>query len=121
MFAGRFNNRSGLDVLKMTRKTATLATNKKNEPAIISMSLFQELKRRNVLRVAAAYVVIAWLILQVGETLAPALHLPATVNSVLVFFLLLGFPTAHPLVIGAPQGGRLCIGHLPQETIARIQ
>ena len=56
------------------------------------MSLFAELKRRNVFRVAIAYVVIAWLILQVGETLAPALRLPDTVNSVLAFFLLLGFP-----------------------------
>ena len=58
------------------------------------MSLFAELKRRNVFRVAIAYVVIAWLILQVGETLAPALRLPDTVNSVLAFFLLLGFPMA---------------------------
>ena len=56
------------------------------------MSLFAELKRRNVIRVAIAYGVIAWLILQVGETLAPALRLPATVNSVLAFFLLLGLP-----------------------------
>jgi adenylate cyclase len=56
------------------------------------MRLFEELKRRNVFRVAIAYVVVAWLVLQVGETLAPALRLPESVNSVLVFFLLLGFP-----------------------------
>jgi hypothetical protein len=31
------------------------------------MSLFEELKRRNVFRVGAAYVVIAWLLLQVAE------------------------------------------------------
>ena len=36
------------------------------------MSLFAELKRRNVLRAAAAYVAGSWLILQVVETLAPA-------------------------------------------------
>ena len=57
-------------------------------------SLFKELKRRNVFRVAIAYIVLSWLILQVGDTLAPALHLPETVNSVLVFFLILGFPLA---------------------------
>jgi hypothetical protein len=38
------------------------------------MSFFDELKRRNVFRVAFAYVVIAWMLLQVGDTLAPALH-----------------------------------------------
>ena len=33
------------------------------------MSFFDELKRRNVFRVALAYVVIAWLLLQVGDTI----------------------------------------------------
>ena len=36
------------------------------------MSFFAELKRRNVLRVAAAYVVAAWLVIQVVETIFPA-------------------------------------------------
>ena len=36
------------------------------------MSLFNELKRRNVLRVAAAYVVASWLIIQVVETVFQA-------------------------------------------------
>ena len=58
------------------------------------MSLFAELKRRNVFRVGIAYIVLAWLLLQVGDTLAPALHLPEWVNSALAFFLILGFPLA---------------------------
>ena len=57
-------------------------------------SLFSELKRRNVFRVAIAYVVLGWIVLQVGETLAPALHLPEWVNSLLAFFVILGFPFA---------------------------
>lgn len=40
------------------------------------MSIFSELKRRNVFKVAAAYIVVGWLILQVGEVLSPALRLP---------------------------------------------
>jgi TolB-like protein/Flp pilus assembly protein TadD len=36
------------------------------------MSLIKELKRRNVFRVAAAYVVTAWLVIQVVETILPA-------------------------------------------------
>lgn len=36
------------------------------------MSFFNELQRRNVLRVAAAYIVASWLIIQVVETLFPA-------------------------------------------------
>ena len=36
------------------------------------MSFFNELKRRNVLRVAAGYIVVAWLVVQVVETIFPA-------------------------------------------------
>ena len=58
------------------------------------MSLFAELKRRNVFRVAIAYIVLAWILLQVGDTMAPALHLPDWANSLLAFFIILGFPLA---------------------------
>jgi TolB-like protein len=58
------------------------------------MSIFAELKRRNVFRVAAAYIIVAWLLMQVGDTLAPALLLPDWINSALAFFLILGFPLA---------------------------
>jgi TolB-like protein len=58
------------------------------------MSLFKELKRRNVFRVAAAYIIVGWLIMQVGEVLSPALLLPDWINSALAFFIILGFPLA---------------------------
>jgi len=58
------------------------------------VSFFNELKRRNVIKVAAAYVIIGWLIMQAGEVLSPALHLPDWINSALAFFLILGFPLA---------------------------
>jgi len=56
--------------------------------------LYEELKRRNVFRVAIAYVIVAWLVLQIGDTLAPALLLPAWANTLVAFFLILGFPIA---------------------------
>ena len=58
------------------------------------MSIVRELRRRNVFRVAIAYLIIAWLVLQVGDILAPALHLDEMVNTALAFFLILGFPIA---------------------------
>ena len=58
------------------------------------MSFFNELKRRNVFKVAAAYIIVGWLIMQAGEVMSPALHLPEWVNSTLAFFLILGFPVA---------------------------
>jgi TolB-like protein len=58
------------------------------------MSFIKELKRRNVLRVAVAYVLVAWLSLQVSDTLVPALHLPEWFHSGVALFLILGFPLA---------------------------
>ena len=56
------------------------------------MSLFSELRRRNVFRVGIAYVIVAWLLLQVADTLGPALRLPEWFQSGVVFVLILGFP-----------------------------
>jgi len=58
------------------------------------VSLFDELKRRNVFKVAAVYLIVGWLLLQVSDTLAPALHLPEWVHSAVAFILILGLPIA---------------------------
>ena len=58
------------------------------------MTIVRELKRRNVFRVAIAYVIIAWLLLQVSDTLVPALHLPEWFHSGIALLLILGFPIA---------------------------
>ena len=55
------------------------------------MNLFAELKRRNVFRVGIAYIVVAWLILQVSEILVPALRLPDWVLTATLYFLIIGF------------------------------
>ena len=58
------------------------------------MSLYAELQRRNVFKVAAVYIVAAWLLLQVSDTLVPALHLPEWFHSGVAFLLIIGFPVA---------------------------
>jgi TolB-like protein/Tfp pilus assembly protein PilF len=56
------------------------------------MSLFSELKRRNVLRVGAAYLVIAWLIIQVTETIFPLFGFDDAPARITVIVLAIGFP-----------------------------
>jgi adenylate cyclase len=46
------------------------------------------------LRVAIAYIVVAWIVMQVGEVTFEALKLPAWSQSLLIIFFLLGFPIA---------------------------
>src|ERR1700752_4120411 len=57
-------------------------------------NFFSELKRRNVYKVAVAYLVVAWLVIQAASILLPTFEAPAWVMKVLVAFLVLGFPTA---------------------------
>ena len=58
------------------------------------MSLFAELKRRNVFRVAAAYAVVAWLLIQAADILLGNFGAPEWVFKSFVALLLLGFPLA---------------------------
>lgn len=58
------------------------------------MSLFAELKRRNVFRVGAAYVVVAWLLIQVADVLLGNFGAPEWVFKSFVALLVLGFPLA---------------------------
>ena len=55
------------------------------------MSLFNELKRRNVIRVAIAYAVIAWVLMQIGDILFTTLELGQEPAKILLAILLLGF------------------------------
>jgi TolB-like protein/tetratricopeptide (TPR) repeat protein len=56
------------------------------------VSLIAELKRRKVFRVAVAYLVVAWLVIQVGATVAPQLALPDWAPRLITLLVLLGFP-----------------------------
>ncbi len=60
----------------------------------MSRGLIGELQRRQVFRAAAAYVVVAWLLLQVADILVPALRLPDWAMTLIVVLLALGFPLA---------------------------
>ena len=62
------------------------------------MSLFSELKRRNVFRVAIAYLIAAWLLIQLADILIPMLTLPEWVARLIVLLLLILFV---PTVIAA--------------------
>ncbi len=55
------------------------------------MSLFSELERRNVIRVAIAYVVASWIIIQVVETLFPVFDIAASYVRLIVVLLTIGF------------------------------
>ena len=48
------------------------------------MSLFQELKRRNVIRIAILYLVSSWVLLQLADVLSSLLNAPEAAGSIVV-------------------------------------
>ncbi len=57
-------------------------------------SVWGELKRRNVVRVALAYAVVSWLLLQLADVLIPLLGLPDWAGKLVFLLLAIGFPLA---------------------------
>ena len=64
------------------------------------MGIIDELKRRNVVRMAILYVVAAWLVLQVADVLFDAMELPAQWTRLVLAILLLGFPVVPDFLLG---------------------
>ena len=61
------------------------------------MSLFTELKRRNVFRVGTAYIVVAWLVIQVVETIFPAFGFGDSAVRVVAILFAIGLVPAFVL------------------------
>ena len=57
-------------------------------------NFFKELKRRNVYKVAVAYAVVGWLVIQISSTVLPTFHAPEWVMQTLVVLVAIGFPIA---------------------------
>ena len=55
---------------------------------------FGELKRRNVYKVAVAYAVVAWLLMQVASQIFPFFEIPNSVVRLIILLLVIGFPIA---------------------------
>ena len=60
------------------------------------MTIIQELKRRNVIRVGILYLIAAWLLLQLTDVLSSLLPVPESAGSLVIMLLVLGF---FPVVI----------------------
>ena len=58
------------------------------------MAIIEELKRRNVFKVSIAYIVMAWLVMQVADVILNNITAPEWVFHVLLLFLIIGLPFA---------------------------
>ncbi len=58
------------------------------------MSLFEELKRRNVFKVGVAYAVASWLLLQIVDLVLENIYAPDWIMQVFMLALAVGFPIA---------------------------
>ncbi len=59
-----------------------------------SRNFFAELKRRNVYKVAVAYAIIGWLLIQIATATFPVLEIPNWASKLVIALVALGFPIA---------------------------
>src|SRR5437764_9316446 len=84
--------------------------------------LFGELKRRNVYKVAVAYGVVAWLLIQIATQVFPFFEIPHWSVRLVVLLLILGFPVALILSWAfeiTPEGIKREPGVSPNKSITR--
>jgi TolB-like protein/Tfp pilus assembly protein PilF len=85
-------------------------------------NFFAELKRRNVYKIAVAYAVVAWLLIQAASIFLPAFDAPPWLMKTFLIFIILCFPVA--LVMSwafeiTPEGIKLESDVAPNKSIAR--
>src|SRR6266478_4201808 len=57
-------------------------------------NFFSELKRRNVYKVAVAYAIVSWLLIQAASIFLPAFDAPPWVMKIFIIVIIFGFPVA---------------------------
>ncbi len=85
-------------------------------------NFFSELKRRNVYKVAVAYAVVSWLLIQAASIFLPAFDAPPWVMKIFIIVIIFGFPVA--LIFSwafeiTPEGIKLESEIEPSKSIAR--
>src|SRR5438046_7840241 len=80
-----------------SRETSTGGPERVDERGRESINFFSELKRRNVYKVAVAYAVVSWLLIQVATQVFPFFEIPNWAVQMVVVALVIGFPI--PLVL----------------------
>ena len=86
-------------------------------------SVWGELKRRNVVKVAVAYAIVGWVLVEVSTTVLPVFEAPDWIPQVFTFFVILGFPLALILSWAyemTPEGIKLDRNVAAGERIARV-
>src|SRR5205085_12284410 len=85
-------------------------------------NFFAELKRRNVYKVAVAYAVVSWLLIQASSIFLPAFDAPSWMMKIFIIVIIFGFPVA--LIFSwafeiTPEGIKLESEIEPNKSIAR--
>ncbi|MBA2430519.1 MAG: tetratricopeptide repeat protein [Chthoniobacterales bacterium] len=85
-------------------------------------NFFAELKRRNVYKVAVAYAVVAWLVVEIATATFPVLEIPNWATKLVIAVVMLGFPVALVLAWAfelTPEGVKRAEDVPPEQSITR--
>jgi hypothetical protein len=78
------------------------------------MSLFNELKRRNVFKAVVGYIITAWLVLQIADVVLNNIEAPGWIFQVLMLFLGLGYFAYDKFVVAGDRKTALLVAAMPE-------
>src|SRR5207249_2310294 len=80
--------------LRANRRVACAERERREFKEVNFKSFFAELKRRNVYKIAVAYAVVSWLLIQAASIFFPAFDAPSWVMKIFIIVIIFGFPVA---------------------------
>jgi DNA-directed RNA polymerase specialized sigma24 family protein len=109
------------ETTKPTKVTSVALARAPGHGAMNSRKFFAELKRRKVYKVAIAFAVVAWLLMQIASQIFPFFEIPNWAVRLVVLLLVIGFPVALILAWAfdlTPEGIKRAEDHSASKPIA---
>src|SRR5207302_9163856 len=97
----------GAEANAITHRSIGHRVIERRQAAVKTDNFFSELKRRNVYKVAVAYAVVGWQLVQVATQVFPFLEIPNWVVRLVIALVMIGFPIAFVIAWAfeaSPQG-----------------
>ena len=93
----RLGYRLAVDPELRAEDSASVVIGAQGSVSVDDIGLFENLQRRGVLETALAYMILGWLLIQVGDVVFDQLHLPRWAGTFVTVLVILGFPIAIAL------------------------
>ena len=84
-------------------------------------SFWDRIKHKNVVKVATAYGIVCWILLQIQDAVLPTIGAPLWVAQIILFIILIGFPIACLIAWASESSDTESIGYDNTDTQVKLK